>query len=458
MRKYPKYKASGVEWFNEIPISWGFEKIKFQGKVVSGSTPETSKPEFWGGEIVWATPVDFGADSQKYIYTSGRKITKDGLNNIGGKLVPKGAVVISSRAPIGLVGLAGVDLVTNQGCKSIIPKKVIGEYLFFCLKEFSIVLENLGNETIFAELSIGTLKNFTLPVPTIPEQHAIVRFLDYKTGQIDRFIASRQKQIELLKEQLHFKINEAITKGINQKAKFKPTDIKYVPEIPEHWDIRKFKGLTSILTCGVAATPEYIEESEGVAFLSAQNCRPFAMDLSKYSYIKPALHKQLTKYKKPQKGDVLVTRVGAGIGQACIIDTDLEFSVYVSLTHIRPNQEILSEYIVYFFNTEYCYQLNHEGTVVGGGQGNLNVKNVERYRIPLPPIDEQKEIIAYLDNYRIEMDSLISKYQKQIDLMQEYRTSLISQAVTGKIDVREWQPKARKYQTEEIPVSIAAEN
>lgn len=92
---------------------------------------------------------------------------------------------------------------------------------------------------------------------------------------------------------------------------------------------------------------------------------------------------------------------------------------------------------MYFFNTEYCYQLNHEGTVVGGGQGNLNVKNVERYRIPLPPIEEQKEIIVYLDNYRIEMDSIISKYQKQIDLMQEYRTSLISQAVTGKIDVRE---------------------
>ena len=100
------------------------------------------------------------------------------------------------------------------------------------------------------------------------------------------------------------------------------------------------------------------------------------MDLSKYNYIKPSLHKQLTRYKKPQRGDVLVTRVGAGIGQACIIDTDLEFSVYVSLTHIRPNKEILSEYIVYFFNTEYCYQLNHEGTVVAGGQGNLNVKNV----------------------------------------------------------------------------------
>ena len=170
------------------------------------------------------------------------------------------------------------------------------------------------------------------------------------------------------------------------------------------------------------------------------------MVFEKLAYIKPELHKQLTRYKKPLKGDVLVTRVGgdSNIGDACIVNTDIEFSVYVSLTHIRPNKEIMSEYIVYFFNTEYCYQLNHEGTVAGGGQGNLNVKNVERYRIPLPPIEEQKQIIVYLNNYRLEMDNLISKYQKQIDLMQEYRTSLISLAVTGKIDVREWQPKKQQ--------------
>ena len=187
------------------------------------------------------------------------------------------------------------------------------------------------------------MKNLQISLPSKKEQQNIVDFLDYKTGQCDRFIANRQKQIELLNEQLHFKINQAITKGINSKVKFKSTDIKYVPEIPDHWDIRKFKSLTSILTCGVAANPEYVEESEGVAFLSAQNCRPFAMDLSKYNYIKPSLHKQLTRYKKPQRGDVLVTRVGAGIGQACIIDTDLEFSVYVSLTHIRPTKPLCTE-------------------------------------------------------------------------------------------------------------------
>lgn len=443
MKKYQSYKISNFSWIGNLPSDWNVSKIKFLGRVVSGSTPNTGNPLFWDGDIVWVTPVDFGNENQNYVNDSKRKITIAGLKDIGGKLIPKDSVIISSRAPIGLVAISEVYYVTNQGCKSIIAKRYNSKFLFYCLKEFSKVLENLGNETIFAELSLNTLKNFELPVPSPSEQQTIVQFLDYKTKLIDDFIVNRQRQIELLKEQLYFKINDAITKGINKNAPTKKTDIQYVPEIPEHWDIRKFKSLTSILTCGYASTPEYVDEEKGVAFLSAQNCRPFALDLTKFNYIKPELHKQLTRNKKPQKGDVLVTRVGAGIGQACMIDIDLEFSVYVSLTHIRPNKEILSEYIVYFFNTEYCYQLNHEGTVVAGGQGNLNVKNVERYKIPLPPIEEQRQIVIYLDKYRQEMNEIISKYQKQIDLMQEYRTSLISQAVTGKIDVRDWKPKLK---------------
>jgi len=435
MRKYPSYKPSGLDGIGDVPELWEIIKLKYIAKIHNGQDQKTVLDEN-GQYPIYGSGGVFGYANQ-YLF--------EGPSVLLGR---KGTV---DKPRLVLTPFWSVD--TAYYTK--ISKK-ISPYLFFHLCN-QINFDYYMYGSAIPSMTARDLNEIKFPLPSLNEQNSIVRFLDHKTEQMDRFIASRQTQIELLKEQLHFKINDAITKGINQKVKFKPTDIKYVPEIPEHWDIRKFKGLTSILTCGVAATPEYVEESEGVAFLSAQNCRPFAMDLSKYNYIKPSLHKQLTRYKKPQRGDVLVTRVGAGIGQACIIDTDLEFSVYVSLTHIRPNQEILSEYIVYFFNTEYCYQLNHEGTVVGGGQGNLNVKNVERYRIPIPPVQEQKEIIAYLDNFRKEMDNLISKYQKQIDLMQEYRTALISQVVTGKIDVRGWEPKVRKYQTEELPIRMAAE-
>lgn len=449
MREYPKYKQSKTSWLGEIPSDWTDWKVsRLFRKIGSGTTPKAGTAEYYeNGTIPW---VNTGDLNDGYLYDCQTYITEKALEEHSTlKIYDIDTLLIAMYgATIGKTSILKFKACTNQACCALGNSKLIeikfAFYWFIANKQHIINLSYGGGQPNISQDVIRSLK---IPICDFEEQTQIVKYLDYKTGLIDDFIASRKKQIDLLREQLHFKINEALTKGINENVNFKPTDIKYVPEIPEHWDIRKFKGLTTILTCGYASTPEYVEESKGVAFLSAQNCRPFRMDLSKYSFIKPELHKQLTRYKKPQRGDVLVTRVGAGIGEACIIDTDLEFSVYVSLTHIRPNKEILSEYIVYFFNTEYCYQLNHEGTVVGGGQGNLNVKNVERYRIPLPPIDEQKQIVAYLDNYRSETDELISKYQKQIELMQEYRTAIISQAVTGKIDVREWQPQAKELQS-----------
>ena len=443
MKRYSKYKPSKINWLAEIPDEWVEWKIsRIFKKISSGTTPKAGTPEYYeNGTIPW---INTGDLNDSYLFDCKNYITEKAIKDHSTlKICDVDTLIIAMYgATIGKTAITKFKACTNQACCNLSESNIVDTkfayYWFLASKEDIINLSYGGGQPNISQDVIKTLK---ISIPSSSEQKTIVQFLDYKTKLIDDFIANRQKQIELLKEQLYFKINDAITKGINKNAPTKKTDIQYVPEIPVHWDIRKFKSLTSILTCGYASTPEYVDEEKGVAFLSAQNCRPFAMDLTKFNYIKPELHKQLTRNKKPQKGDVLVTRVGAGIGQACMIDIDLEFSVYVSLTHIRPNKEILSEYIVYFFNTEYCYQLNHEGTVVAGGQGNLNVKNVERYKIPLPPIEEQRQIVIYLDKYRQEMNEIISKYQKQIDLMQEYRTSLISQVVTGKIDVRDWKPK-----------------
>jgi type I restriction enzyme S subunit len=437
MKKYPEYKALEIPWLKEIPKGWDVFRYKFLYRSAMGQTI-ISDQLITDGKY----PVLSATISDEYF---GRI---DNPNFI----LKYGDLVIPARGnSIGNVTFVQEECVSTQTTiysKLINKKKILPVFAHYFLLSHKSDLFAF-TQTAIPQITVTEVKENLIVLPTIEEQTQIVKYLDYKTGLIDNFMASRKKQIDLLREQLHFKINEALTKGINENVNYKPTDIKYVPEIPEHWDIRKFKGLTNILTCGYASTPEYVEENEGVLFLSAQNVKPFKMIFDKKAFIKPELHKKLTKRKRPLKGDVLVTRIGgdSNIGDACIIDTDIEFSVYVSLTHICPTSEILSEYIVYFFNTEYCYQLNHEGTVVGGGQGNLNVKNVERYRIPLPPVDEQKEIVAYLDNYRAETDELISKYQKQIELMQEYRTAIISQAVTGKIDVREWQPKAKELQS-----------
>jgi len=222
--------------------------------------------------------------------------------------------------------------------------------------------------------------------------------------------------------------------SIKRYSSYKDSGVEWLGEVPEHWKIKRLKDLTKILTCGLASTPEYVSEQVGVPFLSAQNVRPNRLDLSKYSYISKQLHKQLTKYRKPQRNDVLVTRVGAGIGDACIIDTDFEFSIYVSLTHIRTNNQLLLSFLVYFFGTAYLSILNKAGTPDGGGQGNLNVKNVNRFLIPTPPLPEQKAIAHYLDTKTAQCDRKIALLTQKAKLYGNLKQSLINETVTRGLD------------------------
>jgi type I restriction enzyme S subunit len=215
---------------------------------------------------------------------------------------------------------------------------------------------------------------------------------------------------------------------------YKDSGVEWLGDVPEHWEVRRLKDLTKILTCGLASTPEYVSEEIGVPFLSAQNVRPNRLDLSKYNHISQELHKQLTRYRKPQRNDVLVTRVGAGIGDACIVDTDLEFSVYVSLTHIRTNNKLIPSFIVYFFGTTYLSILNKSGTPDGGGQGNLNVKNVNRFLIPTPPISEQKSIATYLDTKTAQCDRKIDLLTQKATQYGKLKQSLINETVTRGLD------------------------
>jgi len=216
----------------------------------------------------------------------------------------------------------------------------------------------------------------------------------------------------------------------------KYSGIDYLGEIPEHWQLWKFKTITSILTCGYASTPEYVSEENGVPFLSAQNVKPGKIVLDKYNFISKKLHSELTKNKKPKKGDVLVARVGGegNIGDAALVNLDFDFSVYVSLTHIRPRKNLYNKFLIYFFQSGYSRLLAKIETQVGGGVGNLNVKDMERYKLPIPPLPEQRQIAAYLDYKTNQIDRFIANRKKQIELLEEQKEAIINKAVTKGID------------------------
>lgn len=204
-------KPSGINYLGDIPNDWEVIKTKFLFNVYGGSTPKVNVPEYWGDKITWITPGELG-DDIKIVLNSKRMLSEKGLNSCGATLVSKGSIIISNRAPIGQVCLAGSELCTNQGCKSLVAKiKLSCLFFYYFFKVQSEVLNMLGNGTTFMELSTSDLLNFKIPCPTIKEQQKIADYLDSKCSQIDKYITEKQNIIQKLDAYKKSLIFECVT-------------------------------------------------------------------------------------------------------------------------------------------------------------------------------------------------------------------------------------------------------
>jgi len=197
--------------------------------------------------------------------------------------------------------------------------------------------------------------------------------------------------------------------------------------IPKDWQVKKFKEITDILKCGIASTPTYVEK--GVPFLSSQNVKENKFILDKYNYVSEEFHEKLTKNAKPQRGDILYTRVGANFGKAAVVDFDWEFSIYVSLTLIRMKQGYNNYFYSYLLNSDK-YVYNARRTVFqGGGVQNLNVKEVEKFDMVVPPYNEQEKIASIL----LTWDKAIELKEKLIEQKKKQKKGLMQKLLTGEV-------------------------
>lgn len=241
---YPEYKDSGVAWLGVVPSHWVITALKRRLNIVGGSTPKSDVADYWDGDIPWITPADLSRLSDFYIRVALRYITADGLASCGTTMVPAGSVILSTRAPIGSLGIAAVDLCTNQGCKALVPSDVDGKFLAYLLSICSTELNVRGRGSTFLELSADELGAFRVTFPTITEQTAIAAFLDRETAKIDALVAEQERLIALLKEKRAAVISHAVTKGLNPRTPMKDSGIEWLGEIPAHWEVSRVRFVT----------------------------------------------------------------------------------------------------------------------------------------------------------------------------------------------------------------------
>lgn len=204
-------KDSGVEWIGEIPEEWETRRIKYCFDVFAGATPKSGNSEFWDGDVVWVTPADYTTE-QKYI-TQGRKyITQEGFESCSTELIPVGSLIFSKRAPIGLVAINMVELCTNQGCLSCVPKDGNDvEYFYYAFSCFAEQFDLYGSGTTFKEISADAFVNFPIPFPSTEEQKEISEHLRIKCSELDTLISANEATIQKLKEYRQSIIYEAVT-------------------------------------------------------------------------------------------------------------------------------------------------------------------------------------------------------------------------------------------------------
>lgn len=410
IKKYEKYKESEIEWVGNIPTHWKPSKLKYYANVITGNTPSTCVEEYFSDDkgVPWVKPSDLAEFNT--ITTSKQRLTEKGL--LQSRLVRKGSVLVGGIGDIGKLGVAGCDLTTNQQIHSIEGNlnKIEDDYLKYLLYSSIDELQKNSSSVVLSILTKTKLLDLEIVMPTDSEQSQIASFLDHQTVVIDDLIGQKEKLIALLKEKRQAIINEAVTKGLNPHANMKNSGIEWLGEVPEHWKVITFKRIVKIRN-GKDQKPVQIEEG-GYPVLGTGGEFGRA---SEYLYDKPS---------------VLLGRKGT-IDKPQFIE--IPFWTVDTLFYTEINNDCDPLYVYYLSQLIPFNLLQESSAVPSMTQDNLN--NVILCK---PPLKEQQEISVILKCKLIEFDGLIKKSNLQIGNLKSYRQSLISEAVTGKIDVRDW--------------------
>jgi type I restriction enzyme S subunit len=294
----------------------------------------------------------------------------------------------------------------------------------------------LSNSTTgLANLNGTMIGQVVLAIPSEAEQQAIINFLDHETAKIDALIEKQQRLIELLKEKRQAVISHAVTKGLNPNAQMKNSGVEWLGEVPAHWQVAPLKRFADVVDCK-HYTVQFLDE--GLPIVSIRELRDDSIDISNAKLTTRSEWNFLREGRVPRLGDIVFCR-NASVGAAGYVNGDFDFCMGQDVCLIRTG---LANRYMHFQITARHVREQIEAFLVGATIRRANVEEIRGLVVAFPPENEQKAIEKHLETVLSEFDALSEKAGRTVVLLIERRTALISAAVTGKIDVRDWQAAA----------------
>ena len=424
-------KNSGIEWIGEIPEFWQVKKLKRDTNVMRGASPRPIDDPIYfddNGEFSWVRISDV-TSSNGILKKTEQKLSKLG-SSLSVKLMP-GELFLSIAGSVGKQCITDIPCCIHDGFVYFPKLKLTKKFLYYIF-EAGECYKGLGKLGTQLNLNTETVGDIEIPFPSQIEQKQISDYLDSQTRLIDSQIGSNQKLVTLLQEKRQSTINHAVTKGLDPNAPMKDSGIEWIGEIPEQWNIFKLKHLGKSIT-GLTYQPEDVAENQtkGILVLRASNIQNRSLSLEDTVYVDVPLNDELLT----KEGDILIcSRSGSRdlIGKNLTISKDLSGCTFGAFMTVF--RSCFSEFISKVMNSSIF--TNQSGLFNTSTINQLTLGVLNNFVIPFPiDINEQKQISDFLDKQTTKIDSLISKTQTQITKLKEFRQSLISAAVTGKIDV-----------------------
>ena len=409
--RYESYKDSGVQWLGEIPSHWEVWKITHAMDLIgSGTTPKSDNLEYYDGDVLWVTTSEL---RESYIYDTKQKVTDSAIQDYSAlKKYPINSIAIAMYgATIGRLGILAKEATFNQACCVFSGSKVLNhKFLYYWLWMRRPILISLSNGGGQPNLSQDDLKKLKLALPPMDEQKIITDFLDKRLAQVDALISKQETLLEKLAEQRVALISHAVTKGLNPDVELKDSGDVFFGKIPKHWKVIALHFIVRLISGDSITALDFVADGDYPVY----GGNGFRGYIDRYTH---------------QGNYVLIGRQGALCG-----NINFASGYFFATEHavvVNPLIDLNYKWLGFLL---MAMNLNQYSTTAA--QPGISAEVIGRLKILLPEIEEQNQIADFIETELRDIEELENKAIVLKDKLKEYCSTLITQVVTGKIDVR----------------------
>ncbi|MEK7678152.1 MAG: restriction endonuclease subunit S [Verrucomicrobiota bacterium] len=439
LQPYPEYKESEQAWLGRVPQHWPV----LPNRALFAEVKDREHSD----EEMLSVTINKGIIRQKALLTDSSKKDSSRQDKSAYKLVqPRDVAYNKMRAWQGAIGASDFRGILSPAyvVMRLREQRDLPRYFHHLYRTPHFAKEaerwSYGITSDLWSLRPEHFKMIYTPQPPPEEQAAMVRFLDYANGRLERAIRAKRKVIALLHEQKQAIIHRAVTRGLDPTVPLKPSGIPWLGDIPKHWEVTALRRYWQVTDCKHLTVP-FVED--GIPLASVVEVQSFSLKLTRCKKTKPEWYRVLIEGgRKPKRGDLIYCR-NASVGACALVETDIDFAMGQDVCLIR-SQSQNQRFLNYLLHSPFMeHQL--ELLLVGSTFKRINISEIKALAVLVPQKHEQDAICEFLDSELATYDTAIARLEREIGLLREYRTRLVADVVTGKLDVR---PAARQLPEE----------